>query len=46
MTIRLSDIWPIPTPRHYKVYLAWNRENQHLQVWARDKREWHQRQEY
>lgn len=47
MTIRLSDIWPIAAPESYKLHFArWNGENQPLEVWARDKREWQGWQEY
>lgn len=47
MTIRLADIWPIATPESYKLHFArWNGENQPLEVWARDKREWQGWQEY
>lgn len=47
MIIRLSDIWPIPAPEHYKLHFArWNGQNQPLEVWARDKAEWQGWQEY
>src|SRR4051794_11914022 len=47
MIIRLSDIWPIPVPEHYKLHFArWNGQNQPLEVWARDKAEWQGWQEY
>ena len=47
MTILLRDIWPISAPENYKLHFArWNGENQPLEVWARDKREWHGWQEY
>jgi hypothetical protein len=47
MTIRLSDIWPISAPESYKVHFArWNGENQPLEVWVRDRREWQGWQEY
>lgn len=47
MTIRLHDIWPISTPRFYKLHFArWNQENEPLEVWVRDKKEWQGWQEY
>lgn len=47
MTIRLNDIWPIPEPREYKLHFArWNRKNQPLDVWVRDRAEWQTWQEY
>ena len=47
MTIRLRDIWPISAPDNYKLHFArWNGENQPLEVWVRDKREWQGWQEY
>jgi hypothetical protein len=47
MPIRLADIWPIAAPENYKLHFArWNGENQPLEVWARDKREWQGWQEY
>jgi hypothetical protein len=47
MMIRLADIWPIAQPESYKLHFArWNGENQPLEVWARDKREWQGWQEY
>jgi hypothetical protein len=47
MIIRLADIWPIAAPENYKLHFArWNGENQPLEVWARDKREWQGWQEY
>jgi hypothetical protein len=47
MAILLSDIWPISAPETYKLHFArWNGENQPLEVWARDKREWQGWQEY
>ena len=47
MTILLRDIWPIAAPDGYKLHFArWNGENQPLEVWARDKREWQGWQEY
>lgn len=45
--IRLADIWPVAAPETYKLHFArWNGENQPLEVWARDKREWQGWQEY
>ena len=47
MTILLRDIWPFPAPENYKLHFArWNRINQPLEVWARDKQEWQGWQEY
>jgi len=47
MTIRLSEIWSIAEPQTYKLHFArWNGENQPLEVWARDTREWQGWQEY
>lgn len=47
MTIRLADIWSIAEPHQYKLHFArWNGENQPLEVWARDRREWQGWQEY
>ena len=47
MTIRLADIWPIAEPMSYKLHFArWNKKNQPLEVWVRDKREWQGWQEY
>ena len=47
MTIRLSDIWPIAEPENYKLHFAqWDKKNQPLEVWVRDKREWQGWQEY
>lgn len=47
MMIGLADIWPIAAPETYKLHFArWNGENQPLEVWARDKREWQGWQEY
>jgi hypothetical protein len=41
MTIRFADIWPIALPEHYKLHFArWNGENEPLEVWVRDKKEW------
>jgi hypothetical protein len=47
MHIHLVDIWPIAAPENYKLHFArWNGENQPLEVWARDKREWQGWQEH
>ncbi len=47
MTIRLADIWPIATPRDYKIHFArWNTQNQPLEVWVRSRAEWQGWQEY
>lgn len=47
MTILLRDVWPISTPRLYKLHFArWNRENEPLEVWVRDKKEWQGWQEH
>jgi hypothetical protein len=47
VTIRLPDIWPIASPETYKLHFArWNKQNQPLEVWVRDKREWQGWQEY
>ncbi len=41
MTILLRDILPISAPETYKIHFArWNRENEPLEVWARDRDEW------
>ena len=47
MTIRLADIWPIAAPEQYKLHFArWNKKNQPLDVWVRDKQEWQTWQEH
>ena len=47
MTIMLKDIWPIDRPAAFKLHFArWDKENQPLEVWTRDKREWQGWQEY
>jgi hypothetical protein len=47
MTILLSDIWHIEAPTDYKVHFArWNRANQPLEVFVRDRVEWQGWQEY
>lgn len=47
MTILLSDIWTITSPNSYKCHFArWDGEHQPLEVWARDKAEWQEWQEY
>ena len=41
MPILLRDIWPVSEPQNYKVHFARPGPNdQPLEVWARDKREW------
>ena len=47
MSILLSDIWPITNPRDYKLHFArWNKRDNPLDVWVRDRREWQGWQEY
>lgn len=47
MTIQLDEILQIENTRDYKIHFArWNKHNQPLEVWARDKREWQGWQEY
>ena len=47
MTIFLRDIWPIAEAEAYKLHFArWNGENEPLEVWVRDRNEWHGWQEY
>lgn len=47
MSIFLGDIWPITDLADYKVHFArWNGDVQPLEVWARDKDEWQEWQEY
>ena len=47
MSILLKDIWPIQNPSDYKLHFArWNKHDQPLEVWARDKLEWQGWQEY
>jgi len=47
MTILLRDIWPIAEADTYKLHFArWNGDNQPLEVWARDRKEWQGWQEY
>ena len=47
MTIALSDIWQIQNPSHFKVHFArWNRSDQPLEVFVRDRQEWQGWQEY
>jgi hypothetical protein len=47
VTLWLKDIWPITKPNQYKLHFArWNRENQPLEVFVRDKIEWRGWQEY
>jgi hypothetical protein len=47
MSIRLSDIWQIKNLTDYKLHFArWNQQDQPLEVWARDRREWQGWQEY
>ena len=45
--IRLTEIWPVDDPHHYKVHFAsWNGHVQPLDVLARDVDEWRRWQEY
>lgn len=47
MDIALADIWKIENLRDYKVHFArWNKQNQPLEVFVRDKDEWKEWQEY
>lgn len=48
MTIKLADIWPINNPAAFKLHFARKNEfnNQPLEVFVRDKREWQGWQEY
>lgn len=47
MSIRLRDIWPIANLTNYKVHFArWNKRDQPLEVWVRDRREWQRWQEH
>lgn len=47
MTIRLSELWQIDRPSDYKLHFArWNKNDQPLEVWLRDKHEWQTWQEY
>ncbi len=47
MSIPLRDVWPISSPENYKLHFArWNGENQPLEVWVRDKKQWQGWQEY
>ncbi|MBK5265405.1 MAG: GIY-YIG nuclease family protein [Alphaproteobacteria bacterium] len=47
MSILLSDIWLIENLTDYKLHFArWNQQDQPLEVWARDGREWQQWQAY
>ncbi|WP_170401490.1 GIY-YIG nuclease family protein [Ruegeria arenilitoris] len=47
MTIRLQDIFPIENQTEYKIHFArWNQHVQPLEVFARDRGEWHGWQEY
>ncbi len=47
MTILLHEIFPLAEPNDYKLHFArWNRKNQPLEVWARDRDEWQGWQEY
>lgn len=47
MTIHLHDIWPISNLTDYKVHFArWNKRDQPLEVWVRDRREWQRWQEH
>jgi hypothetical protein len=43
----LQDLWKIDRPPDYKLHFArWDGHAQPLEVWARDKDEWHEWQEY
>ncbi len=45
--IRLDQIWLLEQPKDFKVHFArWNRINQPLEVWIRDRSEWRGWQEY
>jgi len=47
MPILLNDIWPITKPSDYKIHFArWNKYDQPLDVWTRDRQEWQNWQEY
>jgi hypothetical protein len=47
MTIRLEDIWKIDELTKYKVHFArWNKINEPLEVWVRDKQEFQGWQEF
>jgi hypothetical protein len=47
MPILLEDIWAIENLGDYKIHFArWNKRNQPLEVFARDRREWQGWQEY
>ena len=47
MPLFLRDIWPIEPLREYKIHFArWNKHNQPLDVFARDRQEWQNWQEY
>lgn len=47
MTIMLKDIWPIDQPADYKVHFGrWNGEEQPLEAFVRDRRDWQGWQEY
>jgi len=47
MAISLRDIWQITNLTDYKIHFArWNGNVQPLEVWSRNKKEWHEWQEY
>ena len=47
MTLLMKDIWRLEALSDYKVHFArWNGENQPLEVFMRNKREWQEWQEY
>lgn len=47
MTLMLRDIWPIADPDNYKVHFArWNKVDQPLEVWARNRDDYQSWQEY
>jgi hypothetical protein len=47
MTLLLRNVWPISTPGSFKLHFArWNGKSQPLEVFARNKQEWHGWQEY
>ena len=47
MSIYLRDIWSIPNPGDYKVHFGrWNKHEQPLEAWTRDRKEWQGWQEY
>ena len=47
MTITLADIWPAANPSDYKAHFArWNKSDQPLEVFVRDRAEWQGWQEF